>query len=199
MKQNLAKPLFFICLAICGFGGCDSNSSNTDLTSEAVGSLSEKSTPGDDESNQPNATQKEPALVSVNLGRREDLDALVAKHSGKVVLVDFWATWCGPCIQQFPHTIALSQKNRDHLAVIAVSMDEPEDIERVQQFVNERKADFEHLISEYGVGQEGFEAFEITNGSIPHYKLFDRQGKLRHTVEDNSEVDSLIEQLLSEQ
>jgi hypothetical protein len=101
-------------------------------------------------------------------------------------------------MQQFPHTVELSQKDPERLAVIAVSMDEPEDIERVQQFLQKQGANFDHLISEYGIGHEGFEAFEITNGAVPHYKLYARDGKLQHAVDGNSDLDSLIQQLMSE-
>jgi thiol-disulfide isomerase/thioredoxin len=144
-------------------------------------------------------TASQIADIDVTIGERSDLDRLVAGHKGKVVLVDFWATWCGPCVQQFPHTVDLSRANRDHLAVISVSMDEPEDVDRVRKFLRDQEADFPNLLSKYGVGQESFDAFDIQNGSIPHYKIFDRSGKLRHQLDNNDAVDALVDALLIEQ
>ena len=53
---------------------------------------------------------------------------------GKVVLVDFWATWCLPCMAQLPHTVELADRFRDRgLTVATVSLDEPENIEQVRR------------------------------------------------------------------
>ncbi len=133
---------------------------------------------------------------AVRIADRAELDRVIATHRGKVVLVDFWATWCGPCVQQFPHSVALSSANPDHLAVISVSMDEAEDLERVQRFLQSQNAEFEHLLSKYGVGQEGFEAFAIDDGSIPHYQIYDRDGVLRHKLQDSTKLASLVDALL---
>ena len=60
---------------------------------------------------------------------RAGYDAAIAKHRGKVVLVDFWATWCLPCVEQLPHTLELGQQMADRgLAVVTVSCDEPDGI-----------------------------------------------------------------------
>ncbi len=59
----------------------------------------------------------------------------VARHQGKVVLVDFWATWCAPCVKLFPRTVELQQRLADRgLVVISVSMDNTESREAVRRF-----------------------------------------------------------------
>lgn len=138
--------------------------------------------------------------VTVELASRTTFEQTIAKHKGKVVLVDCWATWCPPCVEQFPHTVQLSKKyDSNNFAVVSVSMDEPDDQERVLQFLRIKEATFDNLLSEYGVGIEGFEAFEITDGAIPHYKVYDRLGKLRHIANSNEHIEHVIEQLLNEE
>jgi cytochrome c biogenesis protein CcmG/thiol:disulfide interchange protein DsbE len=48
----------------------------------------------------------------------------LADSRGKVVLLNFWATWCGPCREEIPDLIALQQKYRDQLQIIALTVDE---------------------------------------------------------------------------
>jgi thiol-disulfide isomerase/thioredoxin len=48
----------------------------------------------------------------------------LAGSRGKVILLNFWATWCGPCREEIPDLIALQQKYRDQLQIIALAVDE---------------------------------------------------------------------------
>lgn len=108
------------------------------------------------------ATQSE---IDLQLVDRAAYDAVIAKHQGKVVLADFWATRCPPCVEQFPHTVELSQQfDSDQFAVVSVSMDEPEDRDKVLGFLKDQGATFDNLLSDYGVGGEGVTAFEIEDG-----------------------------------
>src|SRR5262245_29291962 len=63
----------------------------------------------------------------IKLGRIDKVgfDAQLAQHAGKVVLVDFWATWCPKCREEFPHTVELDHRHRaDGLEVFSFSCDD---------------------------------------------------------------------------
>jgi len=67
-------------------------------------------------------------------GQTIDLSA----YRGKIVLLDFWATWCEPCREEIPHFVELQNKYRDQgLQIIGVSMDdEPEPVREYSQRFN---------------------------------------------------------------
>lgn len=136
-------------------------------------------------------------------------DAAIAEHRGKVVLVDFWATWCLPCVEQFPHTIELAERFGERgLAVITVSFDEPLELEHVNGFLNShRTAGVTNLISRFGTSPRSMEAFEIPSGAVPYYKLYDREGRLRHSFGIDpgakeqfslDDIDAAVDRLLTE-
>ncbi len=52
---------------------------------------------------------------------------------GKIVLLNFWATWCAPCIAEFPELLKLSKNEKDNLVLIAISVDEK--IENIKPFL----------------------------------------------------------------
>ena len=77
-----------------------------------------------------------------------DLDNRVhrlADYRGKVVLVNFWATWCGPCRDEMPSIQELKRKLAGRpFVVLAVNLDEPES--RIRKFLQEVKIDFTILL-----------------------------------------------------
>jgi len=129
------------------------------------------------------------------------LEELIAKRRGQVVLVDYWATWCLPCVENFPHTVRLAKKYRDQgLAAVSVSFDRFEEEPQVREFLAQKGADFDNVISQHdSVGQKAFADFEV--GPLPEYRLYDRQGKLRKKWEggvNQAELEKTIVELLAE-
>jgi thiol-disulfide isomerase/thioredoxin len=135
-------------------------------------------------------------LVAVD---RDAFDALIEKQRGRVVLVDFWATWCGPCVEQLPHTIELAKRFADRgLTVVTVSFDDPSESDRVREFLQSQGAGVAtNLLSQSGASPKSMEEFEITGGAVPHYKLYDRGGQLQHTygVDPSAKNQYTLEQI----
>jgi thiol-disulfide isomerase/thioredoxin len=73
-----------------------------------------------------------------------DLDGTTHQSTdwaGKVVLVNFWATWCPPCLAEIPDLVALQEKHRDRLVIVGISEDE-EPPAFVKTFAAERKINY---------------------------------------------------------
>lgn len=131
---------------------------------------------------------------------------VLKQHRGTVILVDFWATWCTECMDLFPHTVELHKRLADRgLTVISVSLDDPGDAEvqaAVRKFLDQHGATFQNFVSKYGSTSESFEVFDIPDGALPHFKLYDREGKLYKTFAsggqniDPDEIDRAVEALL---
>ena len=67
-----------------------------------------------------------PTPVALHTINPPGLARLLAQRRGRVVLVDFWATWCQPCVEWFPHTVDLQQRLAARgLTVVSLSLDDP--------------------------------------------------------------------------
>jgi hypothetical protein len=80
------------------------------------------------------------------------------------------------------HTVELHAKYAAAgLAVVCVSLDEPADEARVRAFLEKQRVTFDSLLSKWGGDDPSFETLDTRAGTIPHYKLYDRDGQLRET------------------
>lgn len=132
--------------------------------------------------------------------------AELAKHKGKIVLVDFWATWCTTCLEQLPHTVAVQEKYRAKgVVVLTIAMDEPDAAEAALKKLRDLKAGTRNFRCAAEDFDAAFATFGIENGSLPHYAVFDRDGKLvkrfisgePDLVFDAADIDKELDALLA--
>lgn len=108
------------------------------------------------------------------------LKQMIAARKGKVVLVNFWATWCQPCVEEFPDLVQLYNKYRKRgFDLIAVSFDDPDDREqKVVPFLRQHRATFTTVIFAGEDPDEFIRNFDPSwSGAIPRIYLYARSGK----------------------
>ena len=116
-----------------------------------------------------------------------DLDAL----KGKIVVLDFWATWCGPCLRAVPHTNEMNQKYaREGVVIIGVC--NKRGAEKMADTVKKHGIEYPVAVD------DGTNASYRVN-SFPDYYVIDRHGILRWADVANKDVEKAIEILLREQ
>ncbi len=100
----------------------------------------------------------------------------LSRLKGKVVLLDFWATWCGPCKESIPHLIQLYKDNRENgFEVVGMNIDKG-DGETVRRFVMSMDIPYPVVITPEDVVR----SYRVTG--IPATFLIDRQGKIREKM-----------------
>jgi len=128
-------------------------------------------------------------------------ERLKAQERGRALLVNFWATWCDPCREEFPDLVRLfNTYRRRGLSVVEISMDEPESRPAIEQFLKSQGASF-------GSYRQHFNDFEALvnsinprwGGAIPATFLYDQQGRLVDSWEGATtyaEFESAVKPLL---
>lgn len=101
--------------------------------------------------------------------------SLFSEYKGKVLILDYYATWCDPCRKSIPHLIELQKKHGDAgLQVIGLNVGGPEDLEKVPAFARELGIQYP-----LAVPDDELVSFMLADfDSIPQTFIFDREGVL---------------------
>ena len=97
----------------------------------------------------------------------------LSDYKGKIVMLNFWATWCGPCKAEIPSLVELQNEYRDDLVILGFSVDDT--VEKMRPYAAEYQINYPLLV---GNGREDVqEAFGPLYG-IPVSVIIDREGKI---------------------
>jgi thiol-disulfide isomerase/thioredoxin len=104
---------------------------------------------------------------------------MVAAHKGKVVLVDFWATWCKPCRAEMPELVKLDQKLRARgFELVTISADEPEAQPAALKVLKENNVAGVTYLKKAADDDKFADAIDSKwGGALPGLFLYDRSGK----------------------
>ena len=115
-----------------------------------------------------------------------DADASLDAFKGKVVLVNFWATWCIPCVKEMPSLDRLAQKiGGEKFAVVALSLDGPSR-PKVEPFIRSRN--LSHLQVFFDTRKKSYQALQIA--VLPTSVLIDADGREVGRLQGDAEWDS---------
>jgi peroxiredoxin len=147
------------------------------------------------ESADPNQQAK--VAPDFDLKSLEGRTAKLSDYRGKIVLLNFWATWCAPCRVEMLALMALYEKYHSQgLEIIGVSMDDGGQ-ERVAKFVNEMKINYPVLLGDSSVA-DNYGGLRL----LPQTIFITRDGKIVQTaigMRSGKDFETIIEQLLARQ
>ena len=135
-----------------------------------------------------------PAPLQFTMKDMNGIDVKLASFKGKVILLNFWATWCGPCRAEIPALVDLQQQYPDQLVVLGVSIDDP--LNKLKPYATEMHMNYPVLVGKDR--QDVQDAYGPLWG-IPVSVFVDREGKIwkRHSgIASKDQIEREIKALL---
>ncbi len=135
-------------------------------------------------------------ILGVSLPDTKGREQPLAQWKGKVVVVNFWATWCVPCREEMPQFVKLQQELGGRgLQFVGIAIDQPD---KIDAFASELSLNYPALVGGYGA-IELSKAMGNRLGALPFTVIVDRAGRVAHTqlgpLKD-AELRSILAQLL---
>jgi len=121
----------------------------------------------------------------IYLNNLEDIENIKKESAGKVMVINFWATWCKPCVEEFPDLIKIHHDfKNDNVKLILISLDFKEDIDsKLYLFLKNNNVDFTTYHLEVRNPDDIINYFDKKwDGGIPATFIFDKSGNLQQYI-----------------
>ena len=102
----------------------------------------------------------------------------LSEHRGKIIVMNFWATWCSPCMVELPHLDRIDKEYEEHnVEVVAISLDAARHTSKVKSYIKSRGYQFITLLDTDTAVVSQYHPQK----SIPYTLILDREGRIVHT------------------
>jgi thiol-disulfide isomerase/thioredoxin len=127
--------------------------------------------------NPTNAADRPAGEDSIGIIDIAGVQKLVDEYRGEVLVVNVWATWCLPCVEELPDLVQLSKE--PHVRVVGISIDDPEDIaSKVIPFLTKHPVPFPIYVKAAGKDEMFINSLNSAwTGAVPVTFVYDRDGK----------------------
>lgn len=105
---------------------------------------------------------------------------MIKASAGKVVVVNFWATWCGPCVAEFPEFVKLTDEYKTKgVRFVHITADDMSDLKKAAAFLKAQKSNADQFIQDTDDPQQMIDqVFKDWPGTLPATFVYDKKGKM---------------------
>lgn len=126
------------------------------------------------------------------------IDSLRTAFKGDVILFNFWASWCEPCVEEIPDLLKIRNDFMDRgLRIIFISLDFPGETEtKLKPFLKKNEMNFTTYLGDFKNPDEIMEYFDKEwDGAIPATFIFDRKGQVQTKLTGSRDYDFFQEEI----
>lgn len=141
-------------------------------------------------------------VEAVSIPQTEGKQFKFADFKGKVLVVDFWATWCPPCREQAPKLAALNKRYRESgFAVVGLTADEPGEESNVLNFVKQAGINYTVGYADSSLSAKFLAGTEDSQGfPLPQVLVFSRDGQLvEHLIGGSPDNEARLEKVIAQE
>jgi thiol-disulfide isomerase/thioredoxin len=190
-----------LALSISGLAGCSAPATSENAPADGSSPANAPAKGIDDAKKNPNYRPIEKAVDEAELKNLDGTTFRVADKRGKVVLLNMWATWCGPCRAEMPSLVRMQDDHRDlGLEVIGLNTDD-ETVAQINDFAAEMKLNYTLVWADTALQSALLRISKF--GGIPQSFIIDREGNLRGVFRganpaDIKKMEELVELIVNE-